>query len=130
MTAAVPNEGRIAIGGKKRLHSNLKGDPQVVVDRDSSRPRRFEFVTFTDCRAMQVATRDMHGRELEGLVITVNKAQPKLGGEYHSYGYGREELSGGRDEYRDRYKGEGTSQLGNLSASSVGVWGILPENVL
>ncbi|KAL6954002.1 hypothetical protein U1Q18_008308 [Sarracenia purpurea var. burkii] len=91
----------------------------VMVERDTGRPRGFGFVTFADRRAMQDAIRDMHGRELEGRVITVNKAQPKLGGEDSSYGYGREELSGGRDRYSDRYKG-GDKPLGRSECFKCG----------
>ncbi|KAH6801709.1 RNA-binding family protein with retrovirus zinc finger-like domain-containing protein [Perilla frutescens var. hirtella] len=80
---------------------------QVVLERDTGRPRGFGFLTFADRRAMDDAIRDMHGRELGDRVISVNKAQPK-GGEDHGPGYGSYSGGGRGGGYggRDRPTGQ------------------------
>jgi RNA recognition motif-containing protein len=65
---------------------------QVVVDKEMGRSRGFGFVTFADERSMNEAIDRMHGKELEGRPITVNKAQPKTGG---GGGWGGDRYGGG-----------------------------------
>ncbi|KAK1562099.1 hypothetical protein Q3G72_006225 [Acer saccharum] len=72
----------------------------VVIDKDTGRHRGFGFITFADSRAMEDAIKGMHNQELDGRVISVNKAQRKTGGEDLSYGHGRDHVSSGRDSYR------------------------------
>ncbi|OAY71525.1 glycine-rich RNA-binding protein RZ1C isoform X1 [Ananas comosus] len=92
-------------------------EAQVMLDRDTLRPRGFGFVTFAEARAVEDAITDMHNQELDGRTISVNKAQPKLSSDDTGYGYGGGGGGGGYSSgsrgggYRGR--GDGPAPGGN-----------------
>lgn len=70
-----------------------------MMERDTGRPRGFGFITFGDRRGMEDAIREMHGREFGDRIISVNKAQPKMGDDDADHGYRGSYSSGGRKGY-------------------------------
>ncbi|KAJ7229583.1 hypothetical protein O6H91_Y459500 [Diphasiastrum complanatum] len=55
-------------------------EAEVIVDRDTGRPKGYGFVTFGEQRALEAAIDCMHGKDLDGRAISVSKAQPRFGG--------------------------------------------------
>ena len=68
----------------------------VIMDRDTGRPRGFGFVEMTDSSAAEDAMRALDGSDLGGRSLRVNEAQDRRGGAGAGGGGG-----GGRG--RDRY---------------------------
>eukprot|EP00250_Pteridium_aquilinum_P016832 c23314_g2_i2 orf=2-577(-) len=94
---ADPEDCRVFVGGlswdtsDKRLEQAFRRfgkvlDAKVMIDKDTGRPRGFGFVTFGDEQSMEDAIAGLHNGELDGRIISVNKAQPKLMGG-REYGY-------------------------------------------
>lgn len=69
-------------------------ETNLMVDRMTSRPRGFGFVTMSSDEEAQKAVEGLNGRELDGRSLTVNIARPR---EERAGGGGRRrEFSGGR----------------------------------
>jgi RNA recognition motif-containing protein len=49
----------------------------LVLDRETSRPRGFGFVSMDSRESMEKAVKEMDGRELEGRKINVNEARER-----------------------------------------------------
>jgi heterogeneous nuclear ribonucleoprotein G len=73
-----------------------------MLERHTNRHRGFGFVTFEDRRAVESAIKEMHGQDLDGREISVNKAEPKMHTDDTRYDSG-----GGRGDYRDSSGGRG-----------------------
>jgi RNA recognition motif-containing protein len=82
---------------------------QVIMDRETGRPRGFAFVEMSD--GGDQAIQAMNGASLDGRTLTVNEAKPREGGGggrggYGGGGGGRGGYGGGGGGYgggRDRY---------------------------
>jgi len=85
---------------------------QVIMDRETGRPRGFAFVEMSDGADQAIAA--MNGAQLDGRTLTVNEAKPRedRGGGGGRGGYGGGYGGGGRGGYggggggggrRDRY---------------------------
>lgn len=79
-------------------------ETNLMVDRATSRPRGFGFVTMSTEEEAQKAITALNGAQLDGRAITVNIARPREERGGGGGGGGRREF-GGRREHggRDRY---------------------------
>lgn len=73
-------------------------ETNLMMDRMTSRPRGFGFVTMSTPEEAQKAIAAMNGSDLDGRALTVNVAKPR---EERSGGGGRREYGGGGG--RNRY---------------------------
>jgi cold-inducible RNA-binding protein len=69
----------------------------LLMDRETSRPRGFGFITMSTPEEAQKAIGAVNGKSIDGRALTVNIAKPR---EERSGGGGRREYSGGG---RNRY---------------------------
>jgi cold-inducible RNA-binding protein len=71
-------------------------ETNLMMDRDSGRPRGFGFVTMSTPEEAQKAIEAMNGKSVDGRALTVNIARPR---EERSGGGDRRQHSGARDRY-------------------------------
>jgi RNA recognition motif-containing protein len=75
-------------------------ETNLLMDRETGRPRGFGFITMSSAEEASKAIEAMNGRDMDGRALTVNVAKPReerTGGG----GGGRREYSGGGG--RNRY---------------------------
>jgi|SRR3954471_1208596 cold-inducible RNA-binding protein len=75
-------------------------ETNLMMDRDTGRPRGFGFVTMSTEQEAQKAIEALNGKSVDGRALTVNVAKPReerSGG--GGGGGGRREYSGGRNRY-------------------------------
>ena len=81
-------------------------ETNLMMDRMTSRPRGFGFVTMSTAEEAQKAIAALNGREMDGRALTVNVAKPREerppgggGGGRREYGGGGGGGCGGRGRY-------------------------------
>jgi RNA recognition motif-containing protein len=73
---------------------------QLIMDRDTGRPKGFAFVEMGSDQEAQAAIAALNGKDLQGRNLTVNEARPKTeGGGRGGQGGGRKGGYRGRDRY-------------------------------
>ena len=76
-------------------------ETNLMMDRETGRPRGFGFITMSSAEEAQKAIAAMNGKEIDGRALTVNVAKPREersgggGGRREGGGYG----GGGRNRY-------------------------------
>ena len=63
-------------------------ETNLMMDRETNRPRGFGFVTMSSVEEAQKAIEGLHGKEMDGRALTVNVAKPR-----------EERPAGGRREF-------------------------------
>ena len=77
-------------------------EANLMMDRETGRPRGFGFITMSSAEEAQKAIDAMNGKDMDGRALTVNVAKPReerTGGG----GGGRREYGGGGGGGRNRY---------------------------
>lgn len=74
----------------------------LILDRESGRPRGFAFVTMETQEGAQAAIAALQGKNLDGRDLTVNEARPREERPARSFGGGGGGR-GARREYSNRY---------------------------
>ena len=75
-------------------------ETNLIMDRETNRPRGFGFVTMSSAEEGQKAIDALHGQNHDGRDLTVNEAKPM---EARGGGGSRREHSGGGGGNRNRY---------------------------
>jgi RNA recognition motif-containing protein len=83
-------------------------ETNLLMDRETGRPRGFGFITMSSVEEAQKAIAEMNGKEIGGRALTVNVAKP------------REERSGGGGGGRREYGGGGGGGRREYSGGSGG----------
>jgi len=78
-------------------------EANLMVDRMTSRPRGFGFVTMSTPEEAQNAVTAMNGKELSGRALTVNVARPREERSGAGSGGGERQGYGGNGGGRNRY---------------------------
>ena len=69
-------------------------ETNLMMDRETGRPRGFGFITMSSPEEAQKAIEAMNGKDMDGRALTVNVAKPRE--ERTGGGGGRREYGGGR----------------------------------
>jgi len=75
----------------------------LMMDRETGRPRGFGFVTMNSAEEAQAAIAGLSGKSVDGRDLTVNVAKPREERSGGGGGGGRREYSGGGGGGRGRY---------------------------
>jgi len=76
-------------------------EANLMMDRDTGRPRGFAFITMGTPEEAQAAINELNGKSIDGRALTVNEAKPReeRSGSSRPSGGGRREYSGASNRY-------------------------------